>query len=505
MSHDRVIPSQTDSTVRAASTVVGGPWGRHGIVGRQWFWTPIRILLLMVLVTLALAWWQKSPCQTGNWLLDQPVKHTFTDPNGKQIERLDYVNGKEYVRLCYSDIIPLYGGEKLDRGAVPYKDHPVEYPVLTGFFMYAAAQVGNGYQNLSDAVPALFPSLPPVQSYYQATVLMLVICALVMVWATARLAGRRVWDAAMVALAPLLVVHAFTNWDLFAVALATAGMLAWSRRKHEAAGILFGLGTAAKLYPLFLLGPLLVLCLRCKRMREFGITFGWTLGAWLFVNGPIAIMWPDGWKEFFKRNSDRGADPDTLWNVAQHAFNTTFDVDSLNVYTVALFIVVCVAVAALGFFAPEKPRVPQLAFLVVAGFLLTNKVWSPQYSLWLLPLAVLARPSWRLFLAWQVVDAFLWFPRMYWWLSTVQEGQKAQGYDVLVRGLDVKWYLATIVVRDVLVLLYCAFVVRDILRPARDPVRADGLDDDPAGGVLDRTESWQAPGVMRNTSVTLSS
>jgi hypothetical protein len=31
----------------------------------------------------------------------------------------------------------------------------------------------------------------------------------------------------------------------------------------------------------------------------------------------------------------------------------------------------------------------------------------------------------------------------------------------------------------------CWFVVRDIRRPHLDPVRADGLEDDPAGGVLD--------------------
>ena len=36
-----------------------------------------------------------------------------------------------------------------------------------------------------------------------------------------------------------------------------------------AAGVLIGLAAAAKFYPLFVLGPLLVLCLRAGRMREF--------------------------------------------------------------------------------------------------------------------------------------------------------------------------------------------------------------------------------------------
>ena len=36
--------------------------------------------------------------------------------------------------------------------------------------------------------------------------------------------------------------------------------------------------------------------------------------------------------------------------------------------------------------APRRPRFGAMAFLVIAAFLLTNKVYSPQYVLWLLPL-----------------------------------------------------------------------------------------------------------------------
>ena len=43
------------------------------------------------------------------------------------------------------------------------------------------------------------------------------------------------------------------------------------------------------------------------------------------------------------------------------------------------------------------------------AFLLTTKVWSPQYSLWLVPLLALARPRWRLALVWQFVEIAVWF------------------------------------------------------------------------------------------------
>jgi uncharacterized membrane protein len=121
-----------------------------------------------------------------------------------------------------------------------------------------------------------------------------------------------------------------------------------------------------------------------------------------------------------------------------------------------------------------RPRLAQLAFLLVAGFLLLNKVWSPQYSLWLLPLAVLARPRWRSLLLWQATEALLWVPRLLWYLGTDN------------RGVKVEWFLLAVVVRDLAVLALMGLVVRDVLRPDGDVVRTSwpGVDD-PAGGPLD--------------------
>jgi uncharacterized membrane protein len=118
--------------------------------------------------------------------------------------------------------------------------------------------------------------------------------------------------------------------------------------------------------------------------------------------------------------------------------------------------------------------VAQLAFLLVAGFLLLNKVWSPQYSLWLLPLAVLARPSWRSLLLWQATEALLWVPRMLWYLGTDN------------RGVDIEWFLFAVTLRDVAVVVLMALVVRDVWHPELDVVRRSWPGtDDPAGGPLD--------------------
>jgi uncharacterized membrane protein len=446
-----VVPSRTDPFVRAASTAVGGPWGRHGVLGQRRLWTPLRVLLAMTVFTLMLAWVQKAPCRDGAW-----------------------EHGLQYTHFCYSDVIPLYFTEKLNEGAIPYADHAVEYPVLTGGFMFVAAWLAHRYDSVASG--GLLPDLPAVQTYFTMTALLLAACMLVVTWSTAALAGRRVWDAAMVALSPLVIVHAFTNWDLFAVALAGAALVAWQRRHPALAGVLLGLGAAAKLYPALFLVPLFVLCLRTRRLGAFVWTLGAATLAWVAVNLPIAALFPESWRRFFELNRTRPADFDTVWYGVKYLLDrqagTPNEAPQVNLVASVVVLLALVAVAALGLLARRRPRLPQLLFLAVAAFLLTNKVWSPQYSLWLVPLAVLARPSWRAYLAWQATEVLVWFPRLLWFLGT---GDK---------GVDYPWFLLAVSIRDVALVVYCLLVVRDIVQPDRDLVRSSGVDD-PAGGVLD--------------------
>jgi uncharacterized membrane protein len=455
-----VFPTWDDPVARTASTVIGGPIGRHADTGHNWFWTPLRVLLALTLATLALAWSKQAPCSDGNW-----------------------TGFKQYTHFCYSDSIPLWSIHGLGQGLVPYASAPVEYPVLTGGFMYVAAELARIYDGAA-AASGLLPDLAPVQTYYAVTALMLSLCMLVVTWATALLSRRRIWDAAMVALSPLLLVHAFTNWDLFAVALAAAGLLAWSRRHPVLAGVLLGLGAAAKLYPVFFLGPLFLLCLRSGRLRDWAVTAGSMLAVWTAINVPVALLYRENWSLFFTLNTTRPADPDTLWNIAiQLGANFLSPPPSsvpdmpnspalLNALTLICFTVVCLGIAVLALRAERRPRLMQLVFLVVAGFLLTNKVWSPQYSLWLLPLAVLALPRWKPILIWQLTEAVLWIPRLLWYLGPDNN------------GIKVEWFLLAVTIRDVAVIALMSLVVRDVLRPERDVVRRNGVDD-PAGGVLD--------------------
>ncbi len=495
-----------------AGELVGGPLGRHASARRHW--TTLAFLVAVTIAACVLGYAQKSPCRdVGNW------QHNY-----------------QYTRVCYSDIVPLYSSEKLSEGKTPYIDHPVEYPVVIGAAMEAAAQVAK-------AAPAdKFSQRNAL--FFDATAILLTIAAIIAVVCTALTTGRRRMDAVLLAGAPLLAFHAFTNWDLLAVAFAAAGMLAWARKAPAVAGLLIGFGGATKAYPMLLLIALGFLAYRAGRMRVWAKCTAWAVAA---LAATYAAVWPfagsylaaDGtshnnlWR-FVELNQMRPADWDSLPFVLQY-LGANFTAARLLVWTVVpalvilafvvawwrtvraavigsgALIVLAVAVnlaaaytrarggaipyqvlnasgevgavvlfALVGYFvltAPRRPRVPQVAFLVVAAFLLANKVDSPQYSLWLLPLAALAYPRWRPLMVWQLIEILEVVLR---YLFFTFSDSTASGKAGVAEG----WFVAAASLRQLAVLGICALIVRSLYRPEFDPVRQPGVDD-PAGGVLD--------------------
>src|SRR5262249_13711010 len=137
------------------------------------------------------------------------------------------------------------------------------------------------------------------------------------VWATTGMSGRRIWDGALVAASPLVIFQIFTNFDGLATAFAMSGLLAWARRRPVLAGVLIGLGAAAKLYPLLFLGPLFVLGIRTGRLGGVARTAVGAIATWFLVNLPVLLLFPRGWSEFFRLNARRGDDMDSLFNVVK--------------------------------------------------------------------------------------------------------------------------------------------------------------------------------------------
>ncbi|WGY02131.1 glycosyltransferase 87 family protein [Nocardioides sp. QY071] len=461
-----VHPTRDDAVVTALSEVVGGPMGDHARPHR--WWTPARVLLLLTAVVFAAGLVQKAPCSLAqghdqNWV---------------------------YSHMCYTDLKPLYVPRGMAEHAWPYSDDDqtraryqvMEYPVGISYWAWGTAWVTH-WLNGSPDVAARYKA--PVSDLYgdpevndEENLFLLVnavgfaALALLATWLLAGANRSRPWDAAAFALSPALLLTGLINWDLLAVALVAGALWAWSRDKPVLTGVLIGLGTAAKLYPLFLLGGLLVICLRQRRVGRFALAALWAVVAWVVANAPAYLSGPDQWKVFWSFNAERKADLGSLWLLVDQAGDLGISAHTVNVWSWVLFGAWCLGVFAIGMTAGRRgpvamvPRLAQLGYLIVVGFLLVNKVYSPQYVLWLLPLAALARPRWRDQIVWQASEVF-YFCTVWWYLG---------GYLAPAGGGDAGFYWVGIVVRVLGELYLAAVIVRDLYRPAHDPAALERVE-----------------------------
>jgi uncharacterized membrane protein len=337
------------------------------------------------------------------WCLDDPSAHDL------------------YLRWCYSDIPPLFHAENLASGAFPYFDHPVEYPVLTGMAMWVAS---------------LFASTSA--GFFAATAVVLFAAGLGTTWLLVREVG---WPRVLAfAAGPKLVISGFVNWDLLAVVAATAGLVAHRRGRHGWSGALLGIGTATKLYPAILLVPIVIAEWRTDRRRGVE-TAAAAAGAWLVINLPFMLLARDGWWRFYEFSRERAVDWDSLLFVLRQFGDVTLSTAEANVLTGGLFItgsLVLLTIAA----RRDPPRAMHLVALPLLGwFLLTSKVWSSQFTLWMLPLLVLAFPGWRAWLLFVVADAAVFFTRAPYLANFVGDGLEGAwpyepfGVAVLVRAV----------------------------------------------------------------------
>jgi len=386
---------------------------------------------------------QHTPCVTSNW----------------------NSNNTRYGAMCYSDIPYLYTGRGFAEQTWPYSHtdrYPaMEYPVGISAFAWGVSvltalnPLGPQESLRAAASPDALWSMPgmasEVNEYFILTVLLLFGCALAATYLLATADPRRPWSALPFAVTPLLPLAGMVNWDLLAVVAVAGALWAWMRDRPVLAGICIGLGTTIKLYPLFLLGAILVLCLReglreRQRLWAFVGTASAAALTWILTNVPIYLENPERWKYFWSFNSSRGPDLGSLWLAfAKHATPHT-----INVVSWGFFGLACLGVLVLGLKSPRRPSLAQLGYLVIAAFLIVNKVYSPQYVLWLLPLAVLARPRWRDMLVWQACELF-YFAAVWVYLGGWLEGGSG-GTPVYSAAIAIRVageiYLAAMIIRD---------------------------------------------------------
>jgi uncharacterized membrane protein len=447
-----VVPSRSDLLLRNFTELIGGPIGTRSAPGivSPGFFTVERVLIILTVIAALTGILIKNYCRQNGW--QTPA---------------------QFYSTCYSDFPELFRNRGLGDGAFPFfsQNTSFEYPVLTGLIAGVTALMIPG-EGVSD---------DRILGYFDVNATLIAAVWIVTVLATARMTQRRPWDAAMVALAPGIVLSGLINWDMWAVGLLAVGMYFLARDRLVVAGICIGLGTATKMYPVLILGAILLLALRTGRIRPFLVTAGAAAASWLAVNLPIAAMNPSGWRYFYDFTEDRPAGYSSPWFaynlLAERLKGKPLEPETINMMALNLFLLACVLIAILALSSPRRPRIAQLAFLIVGAFVLTNKVYSPQFVLWLIPLMALARPRWRDFLIWQAVEGLHW-AAIWMYLGQVTSNGTTQ------HNIDMPYYVLAVILHMVATGYLMLRVAWDIRDPDYDVIRRHGMDD-PHGGPFD--------------------
>ena len=403
-------------------------------------------LTLMLLVTAAvvlLGAAQKAPCANERWVVHR--------------------EGQPFP--CYSDVSDLYLAEQLGGGRVPYLDacRPAErpcdeYPVLTMEVMWAAAAIAGG-------APDAFAG------FFWANIAILLICALLTTWSLEKLRARTVLFAA----APVLLIYGSINWDLIPVAAVALATLMFLRKRDLPAGVLLGIGAAAKVYPALLVIPFALERDRTSRRDAVKLIAAAAL-TWLALNVPFAIAAYPGWSRFFRYNGARFSDYESLWRILC-SFGPCFGPRTVNLLSAVLTIAGTWWVWRRT--VRRHPDLPRwaMSFPLLVVLLCASKVWSPQYGLWLLPFLALSGVPFFPYLQYQLAEVLLYMVRDLFFTDPPGTGV------VSYRMLSV-----VVVVRVLLLLRLLVLWMRSPLPPGwtgPEPARASPAPVPATGRILD--------------------
>ena len=270
--------------------------------------------------------------------------------------------------------------------ALPYADRVLEYPVGAGWLLYLAAVI------------APSPMGVLVATAIGATVLCVVITIVL-----ERRCGPRAWRWAV---GTPVLLFAFQNWDIFAIAAMLFGLLAFERRRDGMAGALLALGIAIKLFPVVLLPPLVALRLAQGDRRGAGRLIAGSAAVMIALNGPLALVNFRGWWWPVAFQGRRDATWGSIWpyvyrllGVANHG------APAAHMANVVSLLALTIGIGWLTVRAAQRRlEAASLAGAAVAIFLVCNKVYSPTYDVWLVVFFALLPVSRRLWLVFCAVD-----------------------------------------------------------------------------------------------------
>ncbi|MEO8555864.1 MAG: glycosyltransferase 87 family protein [Actinomycetota bacterium] len=417
-------PSRTDPVAAAASEVIGGPLGRYAARTRHTArsaWQPAAAVLVgLSSLTIAVGLLQKAHCFSKGWNTPDQFWHA-----------------------CYSDLPNVYQSSGLGH-AMPYLPgaQPLDQPLISGLVMWVVGL----------AVPD-GSALVQQQWYFALWAVLVTVIVMALVAVTAASLPRAPWQAAHVALSPVLVLAGLVSVDLLGVLLASAALWAWGRNRIPLAGLLLGLAVSARSYPLVLLVAIGLLAVRSGQVSAWRRLAGTTVATWFAVSLPWLVMNAEALLAAYRAWWGASANYGSVWmlpallrptmrpGILASLLGDGLDPGVVTALAVLGWLVALVVGAYFALSRERRPTVAEVSLVMLVIVVVTGKAMPVQAGLWLLPLIALVGLKWRDHLIWAGFEA-TYFVCVWLYiagLSKPDRGLPARAYSLLVFVRVMAW------------------------------------------------------------------
>jgi uncharacterized membrane protein len=383
---------------------------------------PLAALLFLALVATLLGAFKFSPCEQSLWATPD-----------------------QYVRACYSDIASLYGDRDLDKDQWSYSSptNAVEYPVITGTVMWFFARVLPSGEN-------------EIFNYYRLNIIFLAALFIFIAYIVYRI---RPEVAYLAAIAPAAIASLYINWDLWAIASMMLAIYWFDRKRFDYSALAIGISISTKFLPIFLLLPIVLIFWRRNEIKTLVRYLAITVSTFAVINIPVLLTTPEGWLRFYQLNFDRGQD----WGSAWYALSSLgVPLGSTNFFAILALLIAVLAISLFIFGTKETVNLADVSFIVLALVMVASKVYSPQYVLWLVPLAVIAittRKDLHAFWIWQIAEV-IYHVAIWQHLATVTDAKF---------GLPLTGYALISLIRIAACLYFVAVLIKKAARGGQFP------------------------------------
>jgi uncharacterized membrane protein len=328
---------------------------------------PLATLIFLALLATLLGVFKFSSCEGNGW-----------------------ATPAQYIHACYSDIPALYGERDLDKDQWSYSSttDAVEYPVLTGTVMWVFALATPSGEN-------------EILTYYRINIAFLAALFILIAVIVYRIRPR---FAYLATLAPAAIGSLYINWDLWAIASMMLSIYWFDQKKYKHSAIAIGISISTKFLPVFLLLPIVLILWRRNQVKELIRYIAIAVATFAAINLPVLLTTPEGWLRFYELNFDRGQDWGSLWYALT---SLGVNLGNTNFFAILALLVSVLFISLLIFSTREILTLADVSFIVLALVMIASKVYSPQYVLWLVPLAAIAlsnRKDLHAFWMWQIAE-----------------------------------------------------------------------------------------------------